>query len=341
MIILDSSVRKLQLVLAGAKASVDCPYVSSFVSMDTATYVPGSNNGVTNGVTAVDAVTAPSGGQRQIKMLTLFNQDTAAVTVSVIYNDNGTQRILYKCILQVGEALCYNDGEGFISLDASGSIKSGIAPGRFLKRTLYTNNSATTHTFVAGCGSAIIEAIACGGGGGGCSWASSNMAFAGGGAAGGYFSVRVLSPTTATVTVSATGGTAGTTSAGTGGTGADAVVVVGGVTYTAKGGLGGVGMATGATLIAALGGAGVLGTNGDINVPGAPGGNSQRSSGLLGVSGDGASTIYGSGGVAQIVQGAGIAGRGFGAGGSGASAVSAAVAGGAGAPGIIIITEYS
>lgn len=341
MIFLDATTKKLQVVLAGAIATLNPCFVASYMDIGT-TITPIETDGLCNGTTPVDLITAPSGtDKRQVKWFSIYNQDTAAVTVSVLYNNNGTTRILHKVNLQIGEVLLYNDGEGFVSLDANGITKSCITPGRYIKRTIYTTGSAATHTFTSGCGSAIIEGLACGGGGGGCSYGASAQAYGGGGAAGGYFNVRVQAPTTCTYTVSATGGSAGANTGGTGGTGADAVVVCNGTTYTAKGGLGGVGMTTGSTLICVAGGDGVAGTNGDINTPGTSGGMGVRLSGTTGGSGQGGGSQYGHGGASKTANSAGDPGAGYGAGGGGGAAVSAAVTGGAGAPGIVIITEYS
>ena len=213
--------------------------------------------------------------------------------------------------------------------------------GLFAKQTIYTSGSAATHTYQAGISSAIIEGIAGGGGGGGASFSSPNMGFGAGGGAGGYFSVRVTAGlTTATYTVGALG-SAGANTGGTGGTGGDTIVVHNGVTYTAKGGLGGVGQAAGTTLDSALGGAGVVGTNGDILSPGACGANSVRFSGILGSAGAGAPSVYGGGGGARKTNGNGNNGTGYGSGGGGAAAVSASVTGGTGIAGIVIITEYT
>lgn len=213
--------------------------------------------------------------------------------------------------------------------------------GLFVKQTVYTSGSAATHTYQAGISSAIIEGIAGGGGGGGASFSSPNMGFGAGGAAGGYFSVRVTAGLTTAVYTVGAAGSAGANTGGTGGTGGDTIVVHNGVTYTAKGGLGGVGQAAATTLDAALGGAGVAGTNGDILSPGSCGQNSVRFSGILGSSGAGGASVLGGGGAASKTNGAGKNGVGYGSGGGGAAAVSASQTGGTGIAGIVIITEYS
>lgn len=128
MFILDSTVRSLQAKLASAVATNQLPIVASFVDVTATGYTPGANATQTNGSTAVDAVAAPAAStQRQVKLLTIRNSDTAAVTLTVQYNDNGTARIVWSGTLQVGETFVYTDGEGFRVLDNSGQIKQTTA----------------------------------------------------------------------------------------------------------------------------------------------------------------------------------------------------------------------
>ena len=131
MIILDTTTKKLQVLLAGAKATNDCPWVVGWVETKASTFpAPGSANGVTNGVTAVDTVPVPSGAStyRQLKGFSLFNADTAPVTVILRYNDNGTTRDVYKAAVPVGYSLEYEDGFGWDLHDTSGATVSASTP---------------------------------------------------------------------------------------------------------------------------------------------------------------------------------------------------------------------
>jgi hypothetical protein len=75
-------------------------------------FTPGNSNGLLNGVTAVDVVPSPaSGAQRMVRKVRVFNQDTAPVTLTLQYNDNGTARVLQKFTLAVGEAAAYEEIE--------------------------------------------------------------------------------------------------------------------------------------------------------------------------------------------------------------------------------------
>lgn len=136
MIILDATIRSLEVVLGGAITTNQLPIVASYVDNTTTTYTPGSSNTATNSTTPVTAVAAPAAStQRQVKLLTIANMDTAAATVTVQYNDNSTLRVLFQVALAVGDNLVYTDGEGFRVVDANGNNKQlyggtlGVASG--------------------------------------------------------------------------------------------------------------------------------------------------------------------------------------------------------------------
>jgi hypothetical protein len=338
--ILAATTSKLVVILAGAKTSLDCPFVASWVDITSTASTPGESDGVTNGITQADVVVAPAGStQRYIKYLSIFNGDTGSITPTVSYSANGTLRTLAKVTLAIGETLIF-DGSWKV-LDAVGAIKTAMSgTGRLLAS--YVKSTGSSHVTGPQTTSIRLRMVGGGGGGGGASFSSPNMGFGAGGASGAYAEkIFTVTPNTAYAYAIGAAGTAGANTGGTGGTGGDTTFAVGGVTVTAKGGLGGVGQAAAATLDAALGGAGVISTNGDLNSGGDPGRNSTRFSGILGSSGAGGTSQFGGGGAARKTNGAGIAGFGFGAGGGGAAAVSASAVGGVGTLGCIVIDEYA
>jgi hypothetical protein len=124
VIVLDATTRSLEVLLGGAVAASQLPVVATYVDVTTSTYLPGSSNTVTNNSTAVTAAAAPAAAtQRQVKLLSVYNADSAAVALTVRYNDNGTARKILTSTLQAGESLLYTDGEGFRALDANGAVK--------------------------------------------------------------------------------------------------------------------------------------------------------------------------------------------------------------------------
>lgn len=146
MIILDSTVRSLQAKLSGAPATNQLPIVASYIDVTALAYTPGTNTTATNSGTAVDVVAAPAAStQRQVKLVTIRNSDTASVTLTLQYNDNGTARIIWSGTLAIGDTFVYTDGEGLRVIDSSGQMKSsgsGGAPGGSDKNVQYDNAGA-------------------------------------------------------------------------------------------------------------------------------------------------------------------------------------------------------
>lgn len=125
MLILDSTTRSLEVVLADSAAANQLPMVACYIDF-TDGYTPGASHTQTNNTTAVTVVAAPaSGAQRHVKFLSLRNSDTAPATATLRYNDNATLRIIVTVTLAVGDTLLYTDGEGFRVLDSNGNVKSG------------------------------------------------------------------------------------------------------------------------------------------------------------------------------------------------------------------------
>ena len=124
MIRLDNTTRKLQVVLAGAITTNDLPVLVSWSDKTATAYNGGSTLVNTNGTTAVDVAAAPAGSTvRDIDFIAIQNADTAAATVTVRYNDNGTLYTLFKATLEVGDQLTYTHGSGLRLIDATGALK--------------------------------------------------------------------------------------------------------------------------------------------------------------------------------------------------------------------------
>lgn len=132
--VLDSTLKKLQIVLSGAITTNQLPYVVSYFDITQSTMSASDlieGDGTSNSTTAVDVVGAPlSGIRRQIKELIINNADTASATLKVRYNNNGTARDIYIATLSVGDQLVYTDRTGFQVVNSLGQIKySGAAQG--------------------------------------------------------------------------------------------------------------------------------------------------------------------------------------------------------------------
>lgn len=126
MLRLTTTTRALEIVLAGAVTTNQLSFLASWSDSSTAGYLGGATPGLTNSGTAVTMVAAPAAGAvRDVDCVDVVNLDTAAATVTIRYNDNGTLYSLFKATLAVGDQLTYTHGQGWKVLDTSGSIKAG------------------------------------------------------------------------------------------------------------------------------------------------------------------------------------------------------------------------
>lgn len=114
MIILTETTDNLQVVLGGAVTTNQLAVVSSWRDITTTAYTPGRTVTTTNSTTDVNAVPAPAAStQRVVDMVHIRNADTVDATVTVKFDANGTEYILWLGTLQTGDTLHYADGLGF------------------------------------------------------------------------------------------------------------------------------------------------------------------------------------------------------------------------------------
>jgi hypothetical protein len=155
MIILSASTDNLQVVLAGAKTANDCQCYSSWRDRTDTTFIAGRTGSNTNGASDVNIVAGPSSGQRVVDFFTIYNADTVNSTVTVKLDANGTEYILFKTTLAVGEILMFQEGVGFHVLANSGAIKHsinqgnntiGVAQTAVVLGSDVTNNNGTANT---------------------------------------------------------------------------------------------------------------------------------------------------------------------------------------------------
>jgi hypothetical protein len=116
MITLDSTNKTLEFKLAGAVATTQLPSVISYVDLSATASVGGEQDAATNGTNTVTILSAPAAStQRIVRSINIPNVDTAAVTITVQYNNNATVRVLIPAwVLQVGDLLQYIDTEGWL-----------------------------------------------------------------------------------------------------------------------------------------------------------------------------------------------------------------------------------
>jgi hypothetical protein len=283
---LSATNEKIQVVLSGTITTNQLQCVASWQDITSLgmTLPQSSSQAVTNNATAIDLVAVPGASTtRQVTHINIYNSDTVAATVTVQKDVAGTDYVLTKSLLQVGDTLQWSREYGWTILKQS-SQESVIL-------TEFTANG--TWTKPQGLKRVMVCCIGAGGAGGSgrCDGAGLNR-FGGGGGAGGAVVWRQIAATDLTATVAVTtgiGGTGGTgvstvaTSGNAGTTGGDTSF---GALVIAKGGLFG----SGGTASSGSGGNGGQSSSctppyGPYSFTGASGGSGNSTNGNAGSSG--------------------------------------------------------
>ena len=115
MITLDSTTKKLQVVLAGNVTTnqlvVNVVWTDENIEGVDTKYA--SKQSVTNQTTDVDICDAPQQNfTRNIETITVYNADTVAATITVKIDNGGTETILFKQALNAGETFLLEHGAG-------------------------------------------------------------------------------------------------------------------------------------------------------------------------------------------------------------------------------------
>lgn len=127
MLVLTASTDKIQVVLGGAITTNQLQCFSVYRDITTSLYTPGRKVINTNSTTDIDLVDPPGAStQRVIDLLNIYNNDTVSATVTIKFDDNGTEYILWKGILAAGEVVTYQDGIGWIKSSALNSAGFAI-----------------------------------------------------------------------------------------------------------------------------------------------------------------------------------------------------------------------
>lgn len=130
MLILTETTDNLQVVLGGAVTTNQLQCYSSWRDITASAFTPGRTITNTNSGTDVNIVPAPSAStQRVVDTISIYNKDTVQATVTVKFDANGTEYILYKTNLASGETLVYQDGNGWQVIATSGAVKQSINQG--------------------------------------------------------------------------------------------------------------------------------------------------------------------------------------------------------------------
>jgi hypothetical protein len=140
-LVLDSTVKTIKVSMSGAPATTNPDFTVSYADNNGTAFTEGASDGALTGATDATVVAAPASGYRRIiKKIFIENKDTAAVTITVKYDNNGTQRNIVKVTLAVGDTWS-TDG----TFDTNGALKQtmGIVNLANVTGTLAVANGGT------------------------------------------------------------------------------------------------------------------------------------------------------------------------------------------------------
>jgi hypothetical protein len=121
-LVLDTTTKTIKVVMSGAATTTNPDFTASFADNNGTTFTEAASDGSLTGASDATVVSAPASGYRRIiKKIFIENKDTAAVTITVKYDNNGTQRNIVKVTLQVGDTWS-TDG----TYDTNGALKQTL-----------------------------------------------------------------------------------------------------------------------------------------------------------------------------------------------------------------------
>lgn len=124
MIRLTATTEKLQAVLAVAVAATQPQAIVCYSDQTATGYSGGKQVTALNSTTDVDILAAPAASTiRDVDYLSIFNRDSASITVTVKYDISATDSIIITVTLLTLETLQFVHGAGWSCLDATGKIK--------------------------------------------------------------------------------------------------------------------------------------------------------------------------------------------------------------------------
>jgi hypothetical protein len=155
-LVLDGTAISIQVAMSTSAATTNPTFVATYADNAGSGITEGATDGVLSGSTDVSVVPAPTGTNRRVvKDITIYNGDTAAVTIFVKYDNNATQRTLAKVTLAVGDTWT-TDGV----FDSSGNLKTVIGAVSLTTQvtgTLPVANGGTGVTTSTGSGNNVLS----------------------------------------------------------------------------------------------------------------------------------------------------------------------------------------
>jgi len=122
ILVLDATTKSIVVAMSGAAATTNPDFTSAYGDDTGSAFTEGANDGALNGTSSVTLVAAPASSTRRVvKNITIENKDTAAVTLTISYNNSSTLRTIAKVTLAVGDTWT-TDG----TFDTYGSLKQTL-----------------------------------------------------------------------------------------------------------------------------------------------------------------------------------------------------------------------
>lgn len=154
--VLDATTESIVVAMSGAAATTNPDFTAAWADDTGSAFTEGSTDGALNGTSSVTLVAAPASSTRRVvKNITIYNKDTAAVTITVSFNNNSTLRNIAKVTLAVGDTWTL-DG----AYDTNGSLKQTVGTVNLstgVTGTLAVANGGTGVTSSTGSGSVVLS----------------------------------------------------------------------------------------------------------------------------------------------------------------------------------------
>lgn len=122
ILLTNAGTDKLQLTTGEAR-TIDVH--TSWMDYSGTTVTPGRTNTAISTATTTDIVATPGASTyRNVKTINVRNKDSSSATITMIYDQNGTDYELHKVILASGECLEYIEGIGWFVVSTTAKLET-------------------------------------------------------------------------------------------------------------------------------------------------------------------------------------------------------------------------